>query len=73
LGDGTVSSFNAALWLLLIVVPAALLLGGLRLKALGRIGLANLLLALLAVPGLLAGGWMLLLIVLYATHPGSYR
>ena len=73
LEDGSVNSFNMALWLPLVGVPAAVLCGGLRLKATGRLGLARGLLSLLAVPGLLVGGWMLLVLVLFATHPGAYR
>lgn len=73
LGDGTVSSFNIAIWLPLVGVPAAVLWGGLHLKAIGRLGAAKLLLALLAVPGLLLGGWMLLIVVLFATNPGAHH
>ena len=73
LGDRSVSSFNIAIWLPLVGVPAAVLWGGLRLKAAGRPGLAAALLALLAVPGLLVGGWVLLLLVLFEMHPGAYR
>ena len=73
LSDGTVNSRNMALWLPLVCVPAALLLGGLRLKAIGRPGAAKLLLALPAVPAILGGTWLLLLAVLFATHPGAYR
>jgi len=56
LEDGSVNSFNMALWLPLVGVPAAVLWGGLRLKATGRPGLAGGLLSLLAVPGLLVDG-----------------
>ncbi len=73
LDDGTVSSFNIALWLPLICIPAAVLGGGLHLKATGRPRAATGLVALLAAPGVLLGGWMLLLVVLFATHPGAYR
>ena len=73
LGDGTVSSFNIAIWLPMVAIPAAILLGGLRLNAIGRRMTAKGLLALLALPGLLLGGWMLLLIILFETHPGAYH
>ena len=69
--DGSVNSFNIALWLALIGVPALLLWGALLLKKIGRSGLATGLLALLAVPGLFVGGWMLLLIILYSMNPGA--
>ncbi len=73
LSDGSVSSFNIALWLPLVCVPAAVVWAGLHLKARGRRGAATAVLAVIAVPGLLIGGWMLLLVVLFATHPGAYR
>lgn len=52
IADGSVSSFNMALWLILLVVLAAVLFGGWLLKSKGRIKLANLILCLLAVPAL---------------------
>ena len=73
LGDGTVSSFNIAIWLPLICISAAVLWGGLHLKMIGRPGAAKVLLALLAVPGFLLGGWMLLLVVLFAMNPGAHH
>lgn len=73
LADGSVSSFNMALWLPLMLVPPLVLWGGLRLKASGRPGAANGLLALVAVPGVLLGGWMLLLIAAFEMQPGAFR
>lgn len=73
LEDGSIHSFNMAIWLPLVCGSAALLWGGLYLKKMGRPGLAKGPLALLAVPGLLIGAWMLLMVVLLATHPGAYR
>ena len=73
LEDGTVSSFNAGLWVALVGVPAAAPMAGMALRARRRPRLATLVLALVGVPGLLLGGWMLLLLVLFATHPGAYR
>jgi hypothetical protein len=69
--DGSVNSFNIALWLTLIGIPALLLWGALHLKNIGRPRLATGLLALLGVPGFFVGGWMLLLIILYSMHPGA--
>jgi hypothetical protein len=71
LADGSVSSFNAALWITMLVVPSLVLWGGLQLRKSGRRRMATGLLAILAVPGLLLGGWMLLLIVLFSMSPGA--
>ena len=73
LGDRSVSSYNMALWLPMALIPAGVLWGGWRLKALGRPGLAKLLLWLLAAPAALLGGWMLLLLALYSMNPGSHH
>ena len=71
LEDGSINSFNMAIWLPLVCVPSAVLWGGLRLKVAVRLGVAKTLLGLLAIPGLLLGSWMLL--VLFSTHSGAYR
>ena len=63
LADGSVSSFNMLLWLLVLVVPTAVVLGGWRLKARGQGRAASVVLALLAVPAALAGLFFLLLIL----------
>jgi hypothetical protein len=73
LSDGTVGTSNIALWLPMICIPAAILFAGLRLKLAGRTGTAKILLACLAVPGILVGGFLLLLIVLFEMNPGAYR
>jgi hypothetical protein len=57
LADGSVSSFNAGIWL-------ALLGGGLAFNAAGRRRAACALLSVLAVPALLSGLLILMLIVL---------
>lgn len=66
LGDGSVSSFNIVLWAVLLLGVTGVTGGGLWLKKAGRPGVATLLALLLAVPGLLAG---LFLIVLLITNP----
>jgi hypothetical protein len=66
LGDGSVSSFNAGIWLVLLAALAAVSGGSLWLRAAGRRGLALALALLLAVPGALAG---LLLLVLLVAQP----
>jgi hypothetical protein len=64
--DGTVSSFNIVLWLWLLAVTVGVTGASLWLRRAGRTGLAILLTLVLAVPGLLAGLFALLVIV---THP----
>jgi len=63
LADGSVSSFNAGLWLGLLALVAGALLGGTLLRARGHTGAAVAVLAILAVPGLLYGLFLLLLLV----------
>jgi len=53
LGDGSVSSFNIVLWLVLLGGLAAILGGGWMLNAKGQRGAAIGVLAILAVPALL--------------------
>ncbi|MCX7313562.1 MAG: osmoprotectant transporter permease [Alphaproteobacteria bacterium] len=64
LGDGSVSSFNMGLWVMLLGGLIAIVGGGLGLNAKGQRGLALGLLAVLAVPALLAGLFMLLILIL---------
>ena len=64
LRDGSVSSYNGLLWLGLLAFPALVIGGGFLLRGKGRIGFANALLMLLAVPTLLYGGFVLLVLVL---------
>jgi hypothetical protein len=55
LGDGSVSSFNMGLWLLILAGLTAILLGSLGLIKYNYVGIAKLLLSILAVPGFLYG------------------
>ena len=64
LADGSVSSFNIALWLALLGGIAAILFGGWTLNASGRRGAACALLAILAAPAVLAALMILALVVL---------
>jgi hypothetical protein len=64
IADGSVSSFNAGLWAAILAGVAAVLMGGWRLNASGKRGAAVAVLAILAVPGLLFGLFVLSLIVL---------
>lgn len=71
--DGTVSSYNLNIWLSLVLGPAAVLGGGLLLRGLGRPRLANGVLALLAVPSVVVGAFLLFMIATFVIHPGSHH
>jgi hypothetical protein len=64
IGDGSVSSFNIAIWLVLLAGIGGAIGGGVMLNAAGRRRAACSLLAILAVPAFLAGLLILALIVL---------
>ena len=64
LGDGSVSSRNMLLWLVILGGIAAALGGGLSLQSNGKRALANGLLFVLAGPGLAFGLFFLSLLVL---------
>lgn len=66
LSDGTVSSFNGALWAQILIGLAAVLGGGLALRASGRERVAMALLAVLALPGLLA---LMFFVVVMLSNP----
>jgi hypothetical protein len=66
LTDGTVSSFNMLLWLVIMAVPAGLLAGSVAAWRSGQRGLAIGLLVPPAVPSL---GYGLLLLVMIVGHP----
>jgi hypothetical protein len=63
LADGSVSSFNMNLWLGLLAAVAATIGGGWLLNANGRRGAAIAVLSILAVPGVLYGLFVLLVII----------
>lgn len=73
MGDGSIGAYNIGMWVPLVVIPAAMMFGGMHLKAKGRDGAATALLAALAIPGLLGGGVVLLMIVMFTINPGSFR
>ena len=63
LADGTVSSRNMAMWLALVGGVSATMTGGLVLDVRGKRGAAIAVLAILAIPGFVAGLLILALIV----------
>ena len=62
IADGSVSSFNIALWLGLLTGIAAILVLGRQLRAHGHPKLALALLSILALPGLMYAFFMLLVV-----------
>lgn len=63
LGDGSVSSFNMALWMALLGGVIAILGGGWALNANGRRRMAIGVLSILAIPSVLFGLFMLLIVI----------
>jgi hypothetical protein len=69
LADGSVSSFNIGLWLILLAGVAVIIGGGVALNANGRPRLASAVLAILAWPGFLVGLFFLAVLLL----PGRWN
>ncbi|WP_298349404.1 osmoprotectant transporter permease [Runella sp.] len=69
LADGSVSSFNMGLWLLILAVVGAVMLGSLWMKSNNYLSLAKSILGIFAVPGLLYG----LFIVIMMTENGRWN
>lgn len=63
LADGSVSSFNAGLWTVILLSLAAVLLGSRALRSAGQSKPAIALLLLLALPGILAALFFILVLV----------
>jgi len=63
LSDGLVGASNAGLWFVMIAVLAAVMGGSLWLRANNQMVLAKVLLWILAVPGLLYGCFLLVVII----------
>jgi high-affinity Fe2+/Pb2+ permease len=64
IADSSVSSFNITLWLGMLAIVAAVLGGGWMLNKSGQRAAANTVLAILAIPGLLFGVFILAAIIL---------
>ena len=69
LADGSVSSFNMGLWLLILGVLAAVIAGSLALRAAAHVKLAKIVVLVLAVPSVIVG---LFFAVIVAT-PGRWN
>ncbi|MGE5722824.1 MAG: osmoprotectant transporter permease [Sphingomonadales bacterium] len=67
LGDGTIDASNIALWLVLLAIPIAGLLLAASLWSAGKRAAAIVLLAIPAVPALLYGCFVLLIVVTQPT------
>jgi hypothetical protein len=63
LADGSVSSFNIGLWLLILLGLGSVMGGSLWLKSAGHLGFAMVLLLILAVPGVLYGLFMVVCMI----------
>ena len=63
LADGSVSSFNMGLWMLILFVLTAIVGGSIWLRSRGNQGIAVALLLLLAIPGALVGFLLLALLI----------
>ena len=63
LADGSVSTFNMGLWMLMLGGVAMVMAGSLWLRSIGRPGLGTALALVLAIPGVLVGLFFLVLIV----------
>ncbi len=61
--DGSVSSFNMGLWVMILLGIGAIMLGSLWLKSSDYLRIAKIVLAILAVPGLLYALFMLMIII----------
>lgn len=66
LADGSVSSFNIVLWLIILLGLAGILGGSLCLRSAGRKGIAMVVLLFLAIPGVL---YLLFFLILLITTP----
>jgi hypothetical protein len=62
LSDGSVSSFNMTLWMVILLALLGIMGGSLWLKSTNHLVLAKVLLCLLAIPGLLYGLFMIVVI-----------
>ena len=61
--NGSVSSFNIGIWIVILAALAVIIAGSLWLKAVGHPGFGTMLLLVLAIPGLLYGLFILLVAV----------
>jgi hypothetical protein len=62
LADGSVSSFNMGLWLMILAAVGGVMLGSLWLKSNNHLSLSKVILCIFAVPGLLYGLFVLMML-----------
>lgn len=63
LADGSVSSFNMGIWIVLLIVLGGVIVGSLMLRSAGRHRIAIGVLMILAVPGVLLGLFFLIVLI----------
>jgi hypothetical protein len=63
LADGTVSSFNMGVWMLILFSLTVIVGGSIWLRSTGKHGIAIVLLLLLAIPGVFCGLLLLALVI----------
>ncbi|MFT3730174.1 MAG: hypothetical protein QM780_01945 [Hyphomicrobium sp.] len=63
IGDGSISSFNITLWLTVLAVLIGVPAAGYALRTRGELAKANLVLALVGVPTILAGLFVLTILI----------
>lgn len=61
--DGSVSSYNALIWAILLIVVALVMLGSLWLKSINQLLIAKILLWVFATPGILGILYVLMIII----------
>ena len=66
IADGSVSSFNAGLWFILLLVVGGVMGGGLWLHSTGRDRIAYVILSIMALPGVVV---LLFILIILITNP----
>ncbi len=63
LADGSISSFNIELWIVILLVVVAIVSGGILLRKAAKPALANIVLVILAIPTVLYGIFILAVVI----------
>lgn len=61
--DGSVSSYNALIWVILLIVVALVMLGSLWLKSVNQLLIAKILLWVFAIPGIVGILYVLMILI----------